>query len=222
MDIIHQLALYMHVISGGVALIAGTIAMTTRKGSQKHIIAGKFFYYSMWLVIVLVLYISILKNLSFLLHVGIFAFFQNHNGFRAVKNKTLQPNLFDWFILLVAGINAVFMIYSLQPILIAFGGISVLLFYSQTKTYLRILKQKEIPPLHWLTQHIGMMIGSFIATITAFLVVNTGTLLPATAITMTTQLIVWLSPTIILVPLSIYWQTKYTQHKQKDRFNRLS
>jgi uncharacterized membrane protein len=209
MDVIYQLALYTHIISGGVALVSGTVAMATKKGSKNHKLAGKFFYYSMWLVIILALYISIIKGLSFLLHVAIFAFFQNYNGFRAIKNKTLKPHVFDWFILIVAGINAAFMLYSEQPVLIAFGCISVLLFFSQIKTYISVLKGKELSKLLWLNQHIGMMIGSYIATITAFLVVNAGVLF--TSSSMTTHIILWLSPTIILVPLIIYWQNKYAK-----------
>jgi len=209
MDVIYQLALYTHIISGGVALVSGTVAMATKKGSKNHKLAGKFFYYSMWLVIILALYISIIKGQSFLLHVAIFAFFQNYNGFRAIKNKTLKPHVFDWFILIVAGINAAFMLYSEQPVLIAFGCISVLLFFSQIKTYISVLKGKELSKLLWLNQHIGMMIGSYIATITAFLVVNAGVLF--TSSSMTTHIILWLSPTIILVPLIIYWQNKYAK-----------
>ena len=212
MDIFYQIALYTHIISGGVALFSGTIAMATKKGSKNHKLAGKFFYYSMWFVIILALYISIIKDLSFLLHIGIFAFFQNYNGFRAIKNKTLKPHVFDWIILIIAGINAAFMIYSMSPVLIAFGCISVLLFYSQIKTYISVLKGKEISKLLWLNQHIGMMIGSYIATITAFLVVNMGAL-PGGAHSMTLNIIGWLSPTIILVPLMIYWQNKYAKEK---------
>ena len=100
------------------------------------------------------------------------------------------------------------MIYSMSPVLIAFGCISVLLFYSQIKTYISVLKGKEISKLLWLNQHIGMMIGSYIATITAFLVVNMGG-----APSMTLHIIGWLSPTIILVPLLIYWQNKYAKEK---------
>jgi len=209
MDIIYQLALYTHIISGGVALVSGTVAMGTKKGNKNHKLAGKFFYYSMWLVIILALYISIIKGLSFLLHVAIFAFFQNYNGFRAIKNKTLKPHVFDWFILIVAGINAAFMLYSEQPVLIAFGCISVLLFFSQIKTYISVLKGKELSKLLWLNQHIGMMIGSYIAAFTAFIVVNTAMLFPSQS--MTIHIIAWLSPTIILVPLLIYWQNKYAK-----------
>ncbi len=209
MDIIYQLALYTHIISGGVALVSGTVAMGTKKGNKNHKLAGKFFYYSMWLVITLALYISIIKGLSFLLHVAIFAFFQNYNGFRAIKNKTLKPHVFDWFILIVAGINAAFMLYSEQPVLIAFGCISVLLCFSQIKTYISVLKGKELSKLLWLNQHIGMMIGSYIAAFTAFIVVNTAMLFPSQS--MTIHIIAWLSPTIILVPLLIYWQNKYAK-----------
>ena len=53
---------------------------------------------------------------------------------------------------------------------------------------------------YWLTSHIQRMIGSYIAAATAFLVVN-NTLLP--------NVLAWLLPTAILVPLIFKWSKKY-------------
>jgi hypothetical protein len=51
----------------------------------------------------------------------------------------------------------------------------------------------------WLTEHLGAMIISTIATITAFLVVKIGA----------GGLLVWFVPTIVGVPLLIYWRRTY-------------
>lgn len=48
------------------------------------------------------------------------------------------------------------------------------------------------------------MMGSYIAALTAFIVVNAGNFpfqIP--------QFIIWLGPTVILVPLSLYWSKPY-------------
>jgi hypothetical protein len=52
----------------------------------------------------------------------------------------------------------------------------------------------------WLLSHLQRMIGTYIASITAFLVVN---------IDFKPAFVIWLAPTVILVPLIIYWSRKY-------------
>jgi hypothetical protein len=52
---------------------------------------------------------------------------------------------------------------------------------------------------YWLLIHIQRMVGSYIAALTAFLVVN-NTYLP--------PLMAWLMPTIIMTPLIFYWSKK--------------
>lgn len=89
MDIIYKILLYTHIISGGLALVSGSIAMITKKGQKAHRIAGKIFFYSMLLICFSAINISIIKSLSFLLMIGIFALFQNYFGFRSIKNKLL-------------------------------------------------------------------------------------------------------------------------------------
>lgn len=94
------------------------------------------------------------------------------------------------------------MIQTLNTFLLVFGIIQVKLGIQMVLTFYRIYSTKELHPKAWLKQHIGMMMGSFIATITAFLVVNINWIYP--------EWIVWLSPTIILVPVMMFWTRKFT------------
>jgi len=134
--------------------------------------------------------------------IGVFAFYQNYSGYRAVNNKTLKPNIFDWMVLFIASINVFIMIYTMNIILIVFGGICMFLIFGQLRIFVKIIRNMEIPKLQWLRQHIGMMVGSYIATLTAFLVVNLKVFDPVW--------LPWLAPTFILFPLIIYWIRKYT------------
>ena len=59
---------------------------------------------------------------------------------------------------------------------------------------------KNAQPKHRLFTHIGRMIGGYTATVTAVLVVN-GDRLPFVV----PEFLLWLSPTLILTPISIYW-----------------
>ncbi len=203
MDIIYNILLYTHIISGGLALVSGSIAMITKKGQKAHRIAGKIFFYSMLLICFSAINISIIKSLSFLLMIGIFALFQNYFGFRAIKNKLLVYNNIDKAMLIAASINSIFMLISLVPVLMVFGGISAFLCIGQIKLFVTTLKKQEVSKTLWLQQHIGMMVGAYIATITAFLVVNVKNFQPVW--------LIWLAPTAILVPLIIYWTRKYVK-----------
>ena len=205
MDITYKVLLYIHIIFGGMALLSGLISMISKKGGRPHKKSGKVFTTSMWIVIASAIIIAIMKNNHFLIMVGIFSFFQNYKGNRAIKNKSLKPNTLDWLVIVLAFLNTVVMIYSMQPVLLVFGGISVFLIISQINTYRKALKHIELPKLQWLKQHIGMMIGTYIATITAFLVQNGNNFLPVKF-----GVFMWLLPTVILTPLIFYWTKKYT------------
>lgn len=204
MDIVCKILLYTHIISGGIALVCGSITLITKKGQKAHRTFGKIFFYSMLLVCFSAIGIAVFKNLSFLLMVGVFALFQNYFGLKAIKNKELRYNTIDIVMLLTACINSIFMFISMKPVLIVFGIISAFLCFGQIKIYVATLKKREIPKLLWLRQHIGMMMGAYIATLTAFLVVNIKNVVPGW--------LIWLIPTTIFIPLMLYWTKKFIKN----------
>jgi hypothetical protein len=53
-----------------------------------------------------------------------------------------------------------------------------------------------------MSQHIGRMVGAWIATLSAFLVVNQ---------TLTPPVFNWLAPTVIGVPIIVFWIRKFTR-----------
>jgi len=154
-------------------------------------------------------YLSIAKDNLFLLFVGLFVFYQNFSGWRSVKHKTLKPAWFDWLVLAMALVNAFFMIRSMNVVLLVFGGVSLILVYTDIKLYRSILLQRKISPLSWMARHIGMMTGAYIGAITAFLVVNITSVKPAW--------VIWLLPTALLVPLMRYWTWKFTKKPFQKR-----
>lgn len=205
MEIIYKIALGIHIISGFSALLTGFIAILAQKGKKVHQNAGLIFFISMMLVCATAIGISLIKQNQFLLHIGIFSFFLVYSGFRSVRNKSLNPGLMDWTVILIAIINCVLMLLTSLPVLIVFGAIGSFLAISDAKLLYDIKNKKEIHKSTWLIRHIGMMLGGYIATFTAFLVVN---------ITLTSlPWLPWLLPTIIGTPLIAYWTRKYQTKK---------
>jgi len=150
---------------------------------------------------------SYLKPSVFLFHIGIFALYQNVSGYRATRNKSLKPATFDWAMLLISAVNSVMMIVTLNIVLVVFGFISASLVFGELRIYISHLRNREVPKLQWLTQHIGMMIGTYIATFTAFVVVNVKNMNP--------YWLPWILPTVFGVPLIIYFTRKFVPQKRK-------
>ncbi|MER3329006.1 MAG: hypothetical protein RIF34_05455, partial [Candidatus Kapaibacterium sp.] len=189
------------------ALVLGLFSMSSRKGQKLHKKSGFYFFISMLIVSITALILSLIKGNAFLFHIGVFSLYMNYSGLRAIRNKMLTPSTSDWIINIASLINTILMIASFQLVLVIFGLISLQLVYSQIKLFYLHLKNKEIPRMTWLVQHIGMMVGTYISTFTAFLVVNINFIEP--------NWIVWILPSVIFTPLIIFWTKKYTEIPKK-------
>lgn len=210
--------LIIHIIAGFLALVTGAIAIATKKGKGVHITMGKIYFWSMVLVAVTSLYLSVVKVIPFLFLIAIFSFYLTWSGYKAIhwKNRPL-PTFFYWFDTITTHIVALFgiimillsvltwfgihvnaVISSLRIVLLVFG-IGTLIFTCED--LILLYRNKSSPKFLWMYTHIGRMLGAYIATLTAFLVVN-GEFFPS-------PLIAWLGPTIIGTPLIIYWIRKY-------------
>lgn len=181
--------LLVHIISGSVSLLSGLLAISTKKGSKIHRFSGRIFFTGMNIVSASALLIAGFKLNQFLFMIGIFSFFQNYMGFRATRNKGMNPGKTDWIVLAVAGINSVMMLITGNIVLLVFGLICTGLVVGQLRIYIRVIQRKEIKQVQWLAQHIAMMMGAFIATITAFLVVNVKNFEPGW--------VIWIAPSVI-------------------------
>lgn len=211
MDIFLKVLLFLHIAGGVLSLTSGALAIAAAKGHKLHKSSGKIFFICMLVVTSSAFIISILKTIPFLLYISVFSFYQNYMGYRAQRNKSLAPSPADWFVLGLAAINTVFMIGSLMPVLMVFGCISLALVIGNLRTNFSLLKKNAPPPQAWLKRHIGMMMGAYIATVTAFIVVNSNLF----AALNLPQWLPWLLPSALLAPLSVYFTRKYTSRNKR-------
>jgi hypothetical protein len=213
MEILFKILLLLHIFGGGVGLLSGTINIIRKKGDKKHKLTGKFFLYGMMLSGVSALALSVMHPNYFLFIVGIFTLYMVSTGERYLFLKQLlngqSPIFLDWILagsMLVFGIAFIVFgikIYLQQEkfglVFLVFGYISLRFVYSDWQNYTGKAKHKN----YWLLAHLQRMTGAYIASLTAFLVVNK--LLP--------RIIIWLLPTILLTPLIFIWSRKYSIHK---------
>jgi hypothetical protein len=206
MQFFFKTLLVLHIFTGFLALLFGFIAMIVKKGGKVHRLVGKIFFFSMLGVTASALLISLIKKNQFLLFIAIFSFYQNYMGYRALKEKSLEPLPIDWLVLIVGSVNALFMLCSFNIVLMVFGTINLLLVSGNFRVNILLGRKKALPPLTWLKRHIGMMIGAYIATVTAFIVVNDKWFVSPSV----PSWLPWLLPTIVLGPLIVYFTKKFT------------
>lgn len=192
--------LYAHIFAGGTALLSGLVAIVTTKGNKVHRRAGVVYFYAMLLVALSAFIISVAKSNMFLLAISIFSFYLTWFGYRAIKNRQAKFVWYDWAVVVFSATTALYMIYSRNIVLVAFGLILIMLASRNTQAQLSgEEKLKETRRLRLLA-HSGNMLGSYIATVTAFAVVNINFVKPGW--------IVWLLPTVLGLPAILYYNHK--------------
>jgi uncharacterized membrane protein len=198
--------LVLHIIAGFTALLTGLAAIIARKGRKFHRANGKIYFWSMLFVAVSAAIMSLMKDLNFFLMLSMFSFYSAYSGFRAIRNKERRATLTDWLMLGGAVVTCGFMILSANIILTVFGVIFGSFLFSDIKQFTS--EPLPIKSMNWLLIHIGRMLGAYIATVTAFIVVNFGNYFSGNW-----NLIAWLGPTVIGIPLISYWINKYKPKK---------
>ena len=93
--------LVLHVCAGTVGLLSGTAAMFFRKGSPRHVQAGKVFVASMLFMAVGAVYLGIVKNQPSNIGGGIITFYLIGTGWLTARRSEGKTSRMDWIALLI-------------------------------------------------------------------------------------------------------------------------
>jgi uncharacterized membrane protein len=93
--------LLVHILGGTVGLLSGTAAMIFRKGSPRHVLAGKIFVVSMLLMAVFAVYLAIVRNQPNNVGGGIFTFYLILTAWLTARRGERETSRFDWAMLLI-------------------------------------------------------------------------------------------------------------------------
>jgi len=204
METLQKLFLYIHIAAGFTALTVGIVPMIARKGSRLHVSTGRIFVWAMYLVAATAVLIFFLKPyrpfLLYLAFIGVFSFYLTYSGVRSVQGKAdFQATVGDWLaagIALRAGLvmlglslwNFTNSQTFLGILYAVFGGfITVIAFRDVQKFRKKVTSDK----MAWFFLHISRIVGAYIATFTAFCVVN------ADRVAFIHPLVVWVAPGLI-------------------------
>jgi uncharacterized membrane protein len=211
-----RLTLWVHVLAGAVALVVAPVALLTLKGGPTHRRWGKVYFWAMAVVAATAIVVGLWRSILFLVLTAVFSFYAALSGYRVLYLKRpdlgQRPSALDWIaagITLAAGATLVTLgvikptprFQQLSTVAIVFGFIGLAISGLDVLRFVRPPGDK----LAWWYKHMTNMIGSYIAAVTAFSVVNF-TVLPTT--------LRWLWPTMIGTPLIAIWITFY-----RRRFN---
>jgi hypothetical protein len=212
MEALMATLLWAHVAAGTLALGLAPAAMLTAKGGPAHRRWGKIYFWAMAVVAATALALSLWRPQLFLTLLAIFSFYMAFTGYRALFRKRPTegqgPTAVDWAAALstlaasavMAGLGLVRPSPSWERmgiVPVVFGALGVVLAGLDLARFGR-----PSPDRHrWWFDHMRGMLGSYIATVSAFSVVNF-TFLPPT--------VRWLWPTVIGIPLVTLWITMYT------------
>jgi hypothetical protein len=88
-----------HICGGTLGLLSGTAAMSFRKGSPRHILAGKVFVASMLSMAVAAVYLAILRHQPSNIDGGILTFYLIGTAWLTARRRDGETSRFDWVLL---------------------------------------------------------------------------------------------------------------------------
>lgn len=198
----------IHIASGCIALLTGLGAILYRNRTKIHKRIGKIYFWSMSIIFVSAVMMSLVKMNLFLLCIAFFSYYAALTAYRSLQLKKLhigqKPEKIDWLIEFFFGLMHVgfvcFAFYLLYNNNISFGTISLvfgLIGLRSNYSTIKRLRGQITEKAYWLMAHVSGMIASYIATITAFTVNNNQWIgMP--------NIVAWLGPTVLLVPFIFY------------------
>jgi uncharacterized membrane protein len=93
--------LLVHIAGGTVGLVSGAAAMVFRKGSPRHVLAGRIFVAAMLVMGAAAAYIAYLKNQPSNVGGGILTFYLILTAWLTARRRRGETNRFDWLLMLV-------------------------------------------------------------------------------------------------------------------------
>ena len=100
-------ALIVHICGGSLGLLSGTAAMCFRKGSPRHVLAGKVFVASMLTMGAFATYLAITRHQPNNIGGGIITFYLIGTAWLTVRRRDGETSRLDWVLLLIPLVHGI-------------------------------------------------------------------------------------------------------------------
>ena len=97
----YSLILVLHICAGTLGLLSGTSALSFRKGSPRHVLAGRVFVASMLSMAVAAVYLGSVKHQSANIGGGFITFYLIGTGWLTARRREGETSRMDWVALLI-------------------------------------------------------------------------------------------------------------------------
>lgn len=211
----------LHIAAGFTALVVAPVAMVVRKGGNAHRRWGKVFFYAMAVVAITSIVMGIWLDKWFLAMLAVLSFHMAASGYRSLYHKRLhagqKPDTLDLVVQGTAAVvNGGLFIWGFVNFLLGhrstgtllflvFGLIGSLLVWRNLQRFYKRSHEKH----EWLFGHIAGFLGAYIATVSAFSVVNLDFIKPT--------LLQWTWPTLVGTPVIFFWSAYYRRKLGRGR-----
>ncbi|GAB3828692.1 DUF2306 domain-containing protein [Hymenobacter jeollabukensis] len=204
---------WLHIGCGMIGFFVAPVALATRKGGPAHRFWGRVFFWAMLTAGVTAIVAATFKGLTFLLLTGIFSLYLSWLGYRALYQKRLNrgqnPAFYDWLgagaALLVFLGTIVYAVLTQNIVSGVFGLAGTRLAVAELQ---KLRRPAEVAPNRWFFDHMRGFILSYVAAVSAF---------SATSFTFLPMAVRFLWPTVVGVPLMIYWVRRYRRQFAKGQ-----
>lgn len=206
-DTLLDLNRYLHIACGMLGFFVAPVALATRKGGPAHRRWGRVFFWAMLVAGVTAIIAASFKGMTFLLLTGIFSLYLSLLGYRALYQKRLghgqRPTWYDW-----AGSGLALLVFlgTIGYAIVTRNIVSGVFGLAGTRMAIaelqKLARPVDVESKRWFFDHMRGFILSYIAAVSAF---------SATSFTFLPMAVRFLWPTVIGVPLMIYWVRRYRQ-----------
>lgn len=227
-QLIDQFLVISHVVAGGIALLAGPLAMLTAKGGMAHRRSGKTYAICMLWISLSTFALLLFRWNFFLFGIASLTGYLTFSGYRATKRKTVDAptaSKMDWLAAIVATVIGIgFIVWAIanllgwittrtgpEQIVVPSGFLALAIVFGylmcvNTIPDLISFRRPSRDRNWWWFMHMNRMVGAFIGTLSAFLVQNVAKLFPFEQ-----SWVIWIAPTVIGLPLLALWIRHYRQ-----------
>jgi uncharacterized membrane protein len=207
MDKLFNPLLFIHILTGGLSLVCGTVVLLSKKGNGLHRCLGKVYFYSLFVSCLVALPMCYLHPNLFLATISIISLYMLHSGMRYIQIKDVSDfNSTDRVVIgVMAVVSATFSVWGLLLlvqqnnfglVLLILGLITLNFVRQDLLCLLGINKYSNFG----LVRHLQRLCGSYISSLTAFVVVN-NTFLPG--------VVAWLLPAAVIAPIIVWWSRRW-------------
>lgn len=221
MDSAYQLLLFVHGLSGLVALITFWVTASAKKGSPMHVRVGKTYMIAMLGIIITALPMAIIIGMrgnsvvaTFLAYLVVITASSMWLGRRAIRSKRDQTAMRDGVYIAVAALNllasVVVFAIGLKTSEVLLMGFSVIGLFTGGQMLIRRMRPLTMTRW-WMKEHIAAMVGCGVATHIAFLSIGINRVIDMLGLHAPDGfgLVAWMAPLALATVAGLWLDRKY-------------